>query len=126
LSEKGVLRNLNTSRVLVARRGTKVVGTVRLEDKKPWAINVSYFTAVPKAVYLHSLAVAPEAQGHGIGRRLIEETKALARALSRNAIRLDAYDHAAGVVSFYVKCGFREVGHVSYRGVPLVYLEFLF
>ncbi len=27
--------------------------------------------------------------------------------------------------SFYTKCGFRERGHVEYKGDPLVYYEFL-
>jgi GNAT superfamily N-acetyltransferase len=120
-----VLRAITTSHVLVARDGAEVVGTVRLEEKKPWAIDVAHFVDVAKAVYLHDLAVAPEAQRHGVGRRLVEEAKAVARVWSSNAIRLDAYDHAAGAAPFYVKCGFRNVGHVTYRGVPLIYLELL-
>ena len=125
-TDKGVLRALKSSVVLVARRGADVVGTVRLEAKKPWAIDVSYFVGVAKAVYLHDLAVAPTARGNGIGKLLVEEAKAVARAWPSNAIRLDAYDHAAGAAPFYIKCGFREVGRASYRGTPLVYLELLF
>ena len=125
-TERGVLRALKTSRVLVARRKSEVVGTVRLEAKKPWAIDVSYFVAVPKAVYLHDLAVAPEAQGQGIGQLLVEGAVAVARVWPSNAIRLDAYDHAAGAGPFYAKCGFREVGKVTYRDVPLIYYELLF
>lgn len=124
-TEKGVLRALKTSRLLVARWGTEVVGTVRLEAKKPWAIDMAYFAIVPKAVYLHALAVAPDAQGCGVGRRLVEEAKAVARAWPSNAIRLDAYDHTAGAAPFYVKCGFRQVGRVVNRGVSLVSLELL-
>jgi GNAT superfamily N-acetyltransferase len=120
-----VIRELKTSRVLVAKRDGIVVGTVRLDAKKPWAIDVSYFAAVPKAIYLHGLAVAPCEQRQGIGRLLIAESKAVARAWPGNAIRLDAYDHAAGAGAFYVKCGFREVGRATYRGVPLIYFECL-
>ena len=114
-----------TSRVLVAKRGDEIVGTVRLQSKKPWAIDRSYFASVPKAVYLHDLAVSPNAQGQGIGRQLIAEARLVAQAWPSNAIRLDAYDHAAGAGSFYVKCGFREVGRVTYRGVALIYFELL-
>jgi ribosomal protein S18 acetylase RimI-like enzyme len=112
-----------TSRVLVARRGGEIVGTVRLQSKKPWAIDLSYFARVPKAVYLHDLAVAPDARGAGIGRRLVEEATLMARAWPSDAIRLDAYDHAAGAGRFYETCGFREVGRVRYRGVALIYFE---
>ena len=110
----------------MARRKAEVIGTVRLEAKKPWAIDVQYFVGVPKAVYLHDLAVAPLAQGNGVGRLLVEQAKEVARAWPSNAIRLDAYDHPAGAGTFYAKCGFREVGKVAYRGVPLIYFELLF
>ena len=124
-TEKAVLRALKTSSVLVARRMAEVIGTVRLEAKKPWAIDVRYFVGVPKAVYLHDLAVAPLAQGNGVGRLLVEAAKDVARAWPSNAIRLDAYDHSAGAGTFYAKCGFHEVGKVTYRGVPIVYFELL-
>ena len=122
-TEQGVLRALATSRLLVARRKSEVVGTVRVEAKKPWAIDVSYFAPVSKAVYLHDLAVAPEARGQGLGQLLVEEAVAVARAWPSDALRLDAYDHPAGAGPFYARCGFREVGKVTYRGVPLVYFE---
>jgi ribosomal protein S18 acetylase RimI-like enzyme len=124
-SEASALRGLRASRVLVARRGDHLVGTVRLATRKPWAIDLSYFTAVPRAVYLHDLAVAPQMQHQGIGHSLIDEAKAVARAWPSEAIRLDAYDHAAGAGEFYRGCGFREVGRVIYRRVPLVYFEWV-
>ena len=124
-TEKGVQRILRTSTVIVARLGSNLVGTLRLEAKKPWAIDVSYFTAVRKVVYLHDFAVAPHLQRQGVGRRLIAKAKIVACDLESNAIRLDAYDHPAGAAPFYIKCGFREVVRVIYRGVPLIYLELL-
>jgi GNAT superfamily N-acetyltransferase len=111
--------------VLVTRRRGEIVGSVRVAARKPWAIDARRFTAVAKAVYLHALAVAPLAQGHGIGRLLVEHAKDVARGWPSDAIRLDAYDHPAGAGGFYAKCGFREVGHVTYRGVPLAYFELL-
>jgi hypothetical protein len=49
----------------------------------------------------------------------------VARAWPSQAIRLDAYDATAGAGRFYLKCGFREVGRVTYRKVPLIYFELL-
>ncbi len=90
-TEQGVLRGLRTSRVLVARAGTNIVGTVRLATKKPWAIDLAYFRAVPKvtpkALYLHDMAVAPDLQGRGIGRCLVKEAIAAARAWPSEALR---------------------------------------
>jgi hypothetical protein len=50
----------------------------------------------------------------------------LAHRWPADAVLLDAFDHAAaGVGEFYRKCGYREVGRVSYRHVPLIYFEML-
>ncbi len=67
----------------------------------------------------------PDRQRRGIGRQLVEEAKAVAQAWPSDAIRLDAYDSDAGAGPFYAKCGFREVGRKTYRGVPLVYFELM-
>jgi ribosomal protein S18 acetylase RimI-like enzyme len=125
VTEKSVLRGLKTSRVLVTRSAEGVVGTVRLATKKPWAIDLKNFVSVRRPLYVHDLAVAPSVRRNGVGRLLMEEAKAVARSWPADAIRLDAYDHAAGAGELYVKCGFREVGRVTYRGVPLVYFELL-
>ena len=122
-SERGVLLGLRTSRVLVARSGREIVGTLRLATKKPWAIDVSYFTAVPRAIYLLDMTVLPARQGEGIGRRLLDAADTEVRAWPAQSIRLDAYDAEAGAGSFYAKAGYREVGRVVYRGNPLVYFE---
>ena len=125
VTEKGVLFDMRNSRVVIARNGTNITATLRLATKKPWAIDTAYFTSVPKALYLTAMAVHPEMQGKGVGRRLLDEAKSLAKDWPSDAIRLDAYDAEAGAGGFYAKCGFREVGHVIYRKTPLVYFELL-
>ena len=124
-SERGVLRDIRTSRVLVARAESRIIATLSLATKKPWAIDANYFTPVKRSVYLLAMVVAPYAQGRGVGRQLITEAATVARDWPSQAIRLDAYDAAAGAGMFYVKCGFNEVGRVVYRGTPLIYLELL-
>jgi len=123
VSEKGVLRGIQTSHVLVARSGHAILGTLRLATKRPWAIDAGYFSPVHRPLYLVDMAVLPEAQREGIGRRLCDEARRIGREWPADALRLDAYDHAAGAGAFYVKCGFREVGRVTYRRVPLIYYE---
>ncbi len=89
VTEQGVRHDIKTSRVLVARRGPEIVGTLGLATKKPWAIDLAYFTAVPKVVYLREMAVAPDWQRQGpIGRALVHEAIAVARAWPSQAIRL--------------------------------------
>lgn len=124
-TEKGVLLGMKTSTVWVTRRGDDLVATLRLATKKPWAIDVGYFTACKRPLYLIDMAVSPICQRTGIGRRCIEESVRIAREWPADAVRLDAYDADAGAGGFYARCGFREVGGVSYRGTPLLYFEML-
>ena len=98
---------------------------VSLATKKPWAIDISYFTPVKRPLYLTGLAVSVAHQGYGLGRLAMEDACEVARALPADAIRLDAYDSPAGAGDFYTKCGFTERGRVVYRCDPLVYYELL-
>jgi ribosomal protein S18 acetylase RimI-like enzyme len=122
-TERGVRNVMRTSKVFVARRGDRAVATLALTTKKPWAIDLSYFTPSGRVLYLLSMAVDPELQRLGIGRHAVEQAITIARDWPADAIRLDAYDAEAGAAGFYKACGFREVGRVVYRHVPLVYFE---
>ena len=124
-TEKGVLSALRTSRAFVMREGTEIIATLRLATKKPWAIDTAYFSRCTKPVYLLGMAVAPAKQRQGLGRRCLEQAKEMVAAWPADAIRLDAYDAAAGAGEFYAKCGWTEVGRLVYRKAPLVYYEFL-
>lgn len=126
ITEKSVARNLKSSRVVVATRRGRIIAAVRMETKKPWAIDLKYFTPACKAVYLHDVNVLPELQQSGIGSQLMDRVKQLAKEWPVDAIRLDAYDGPSGAGPFYRKCGFRKLGNAVYRGVPLVYYEFVF
>jgi predicted N-acetyltransferase YhbS len=127
-TERGVLANMRLpkfSRILIARRNRRIVGTLRLATKKPWAIDISYFTPAEKSLYLTGMAVLPALQRQGIGRLLMKEAESSARAWPADAIRLDAFDAAAGAGPFYAKCSYRKVAHVVYKRDPLVYFELI-
>jgi GNAT superfamily N-acetyltransferase len=124
-TERGVLHSIRSSRVVVAYAGRAIVGTLHLQTKKPWAIDISYFTPVKTAIYLAGMAVIPDLQRKGIGRKLLNEAVKQVRAWPADVIRLDAFDAAAGAGEFYAKFGFREVAHVVYKNDPLIYFELL-
>lgn len=124
-SERGVISDLRNAEVWSARRGKSIVGTFRLATKKPWAIDRSFFTDCKRPIYLTNMAVHPDVQRAGVGRRCLEHAMARVTQWPGDAIRLDAYDAEAGAGPFYAKCGFREVGRVVYRTTPLVYYELL-
>jgi ribosomal protein S18 acetylase RimI-like enzyme len=124
-SEKGVLFAMRHSVVIVLQEGEKIVATLRLASKKPWAIDTKYFTKCRKPVYLLAMAVAPARQRRGIGKKCLGEAERVAVTMGADAIRLDAYDAAAGAGGFYKRCGYAERGRVTYRKAPLVYYELL-
>jgi GNAT superfamily N-acetyltransferase len=125
-SERGVLGDMRHGAVVhVALAGDDVVGTMTLGTRKPWAIDPKYFDASLQPLYLTNMAVAPDRQRRGVGRACLLEAARVAAAWPADAIRLDAFDAAAGAGTFYAKCGFREAGRNTYRSVPLIYYELL-
>lgn len=124
-SAKSVLRAMRLSHIFVARQGNEIVGTLRLAAKKPWAIDKSYFAKRDRPIYLLAMAIVPAKQRQGLGRRCLEQARLIAREWPADAIRLDAYDANAGAGAFYARCGYTEVGRVSYRNTPLIYYELL-
>jgi len=124
-TEKGVLFDMRRSVVCVARARGPVIATLNLSTRKPWAIDAAYFSACGAPLYLTSMAVDPRLQGTGIGRQCIEAVRQIGKRWPGDAIRLDAWDAAAGAGGFYRKCGFTEVGRASYKGTPLIYFELM-
>ncbi len=101
-----------------------VVGTLRLTDLKIGFYRNAWF-ARPKdpAGYLLDMAVSPDRQHRGLGRRAMEQAERLARQGGLRAIRLDAYQGPAGAGGFYRKCGYDLVHKGEMRGVALEYFE---
>ena len=124
-TDRGVAWDLRQGKVLVARRGKSIVGTLKLATRKPWAIDTSFFTPCTRPWYLTNMAVDPAHQRLGIGRRCVQEAVRLVSEWDGEAIRLDAHDAVAGAGPFYEKCGFAERGRVTYRADPLIYYELI-
>lgn len=125
-TERGVFANMRLpkfSRILIARSRGKIIGTLRLATKKPWAIDTSYFTAATRPLYLTGMAVHPRHQRKGVGRLLMKQAESTARDWPADAIRLDAFDATAGAGAFYAKCGYHSLARVTYKNSPLIYFE---
>jgi tRNA (guanine37-N1)-methyltransferase len=97
--------------VLVARLGSRLVGSVRGEvrDEDVW--------------FLGRLMVAPDQQGRGLGSSLLAAAEASAPPATR-AFRLVTGAHSVTNLPFYTHRGYREVGRgVDEGGAPFVVLE---
>ena len=100
--------------VLIARDGDRILGTVTVEtgDRVPGSRDRPPLD--DDEVHVRMLAVAPDAQGRGIGRALMDAVVAEARRLGRSRITLDTTDAMVGAQHLYESMGFT-------RGEDLVY-----
>tara|TARA_R110002020_G_scaffold175011_20_gene366891 strand:+ start:2708 stop:3136 length:429 start_codon:yes stop_codon:yes gene_type:complete len=75
------------------------------------------------ALLLDNVAVAPDAQGRGFGRLLVEAAEAEARALGHDRIRLYTHVRMTANIALYTRLGFRETRRVTEKGFHRVYME---
>ena len=124
-SERSVELSLRHGRLRVGVDGKRILTTLRLATKKPWAIDVAFFTPAKRPLYLTGMAVSVANQRHGLGRAALDDARAVAAAWPADAIRLDAFDAPAGAGGFYERCGYEARARVAYKDDPLIYFELL-
>jgi ribosomal protein S18 acetylase RimI-like enzyme len=95
--------------VHVARSAGGIVGVIVLIEKEG-------------GILLDNIAVSPEAQGRGLGGRLLDLAEA--EALGRGYRRLDLYTHEMMTenLEIYRRRGFVETGRRTEHGFPRVYM----
>ena len=122
-TESGERFLMRIAQVYIALYRGKIIATLALSKRKPWSIDVKHFRVSARPLYLRGMAVDPAKQRKGVGRQCIEEALRIAKLGGFDAIRLDAFDCAAGAGEFYRKCGFTEAARVAYKGVPHIDFE---
>ena len=77
----------------------------------------------PDALLIENVAIAPAAQGRGLGGLLLAEAERVARALGHR--RLWLYTNAAMTenIGFYARRGFVETRRATEHGLHRVYME---
>jgi ribosomal protein S18 acetylase RimI-like enzyme len=68
-----------------------------------------------RLLVVHRLAVHPNCEGGGIGKKLMEFVEDMARSGGYEAIRLDAFPQNPRAVSLYENLGYRKAGSVIFR-----------
>src|SRR5215469_5559479 len=78
-TERAALYDIRNCQVFVARHRGRIVASLALQWKKPWAIDRSFLTPGRKSLYLTRMAVAVEHQRTGVGRQALDEALRIAR-----------------------------------------------
>lgn len=98
-------------------------GTVVVAERTGRAVGFAVAFEKAGAWFLETVAVLPEEQGGGIGRRLVAAVEA--DAIARGFDRLVLYTNAAmaGPLRLYPRLGYRRTGEVEEDGFSRVYFE---
>ncbi|KAI6368808.1 hypothetical protein MCOR25_004551 [Pyricularia grisea] len=75
------------------------------------------------AMLLDNVAVAPRAQGQGVGKLLMSFAEDRARQEGLSAVKLYTHVLMTENISLYGRLGYRETGRVSEKGFDRVYME---
>ena len=107
LDDYGAL--IRGGRVHVVERGGAVKGVLVLIPE-------------PDAMLLDNVAVAPDAQGSGIGRTLLEFAEQAAINAGHNTIRLYTNEAMTENLELYSRIGYAETHRVEEKGLRRIYM----
>ena len=85
-------------------------------------VGVVSLTQRPGSFLLQNIAVAPEAQGKGYGRRLIAFAEEQARERGFTELRLYTNVLMVENIALYHHLGFREIGRIHENGFDRLYM----
>ncbi|MEM7742220.1 MAG: GNAT family N-acetyltransferase [Pseudomonadota bacterium] len=89
---------------------------------------LGYVVAYPREAdwMLENVAVAPEAQGTGLGRALVAHAEALAKAAGAPAMVLYTHAKMTNNRALYPALGYRETGRATQHGLDRVFFRKVF
>ncbi len=92
-----------------------------LENGEPDAVIV--LVAEPDALLVENVAVRPDRQGRGLGRRLMAFAEFRARSLGLPALRLCTNEKMISNIGLYESLGYRETGRDVVDGARTVHMR---
>ncbi|CAG7653890.1 GNAT family N-acetyltransferase [Paenibacillus allorhizosphaerae] len=103
----------------------RVIAAVVIDDlQSPKYAPLPWSDGEGSAACIHRLAVHPQHQGNGLGKRLLQFAEDTVREQGHSSIRLDVYTGNPGAVHMYRRAGYREIGEIRFPLRPLPYLCF--
>ena len=113
---RDVFKNdIETGALYVLEINKKIVGCIMLSDVKDDSYkDVKWLTKDFKNLYVHRLAVDPDYQKKGHGRRLMDFAESFAVANNFTSIRLDTFSLNHRNNKFYKSRGYTQLGNVFF------------
>ena len=102
---------------LIAARAVSV-----LEDPDGRVAALIVLLPKPDHLLLDNIAVRPDRQGRGLGRRLIAFAESEARRLGYPELRLYTHEKMTENIALYTRFGFRETGRGRKAGYERVFM----
>ncbi len=97
-------------------------GVVRVAEHDGEVRGVLVLLAQDDAMLLDNVAVAPSAQGLGLGRRMLAFAELAAVAAGYRAIRLYTNEAMVENIGLYTRIGYRETHRAEEKGLRRVYM----
>lgn len=69
-----------------------------------------------------NIAIAPAAQGQGLGRRLLQAAEAIARGMGYRRIRLYTHEMMTENIALYTRWGYAETHRAEEKGLRRVFM----
>ena len=119
--QASVASDIELNEVFVWKRNSQIGATITLnEQQDKQYTGVDWQFAGARVLVIHRLAVAPWAQGHGLGRRLCQFAEEYGKKNRYQVIRLDAYSGNPISNRLYEKLNYRKAnGQCWFHGNKL-------
>ncbi|APO72992.1 GCN5-related N-acetyltransferase protein [Rhizobium etli 8C-3] len=106
----------------LAEKTVREIGYVALEDED--LLGCMFLRPEPGCLYLGKLAVAPEAQGRGVGKLLLQVAEVAAKERLLSALRLETRIELTENHSVFAAWGFAKTAEKSHPGFDrITYIE---
>ena len=120
-NEKFLQASLDAGTLYVAKEGDALLAAVTIDttfDEEYASVNW-LFGVKPGA--FHRLAIAPDQQGKGLGKRIIADVCDILRSQSCDTLRIDTYENNLAAQKVYSRIGMRKAGEVRFFHRPLAF-----
>ena len=118
-------KTLDAGTLYIAREDEKLLCAVTVDTNfDPEYASVSWLFGVKPGAF-HRLAIAPDQQGRGLGRKTIAAVCDILRAQGCDALRIDTYAPNVNARKLYAAVGMRQAGEIRlvHRELPFYCYE---